>query len=437
LIVASRHFIVGQFESLNSGGLEDMVRKGDRLNALAVQRARKRGLLHDGSGLYLQITKGGVKSWLFRYMIKGRARAMGLGPLANVTLAHARGLAAACRQQLQQGIDPIDARRAQQKQAKVVAAKGVSFRACAEQYIKSHRSAWRSERHAHQWQRTLETYAFPTLGDMPVGQIDVAAVMRVLEPIWQTKTETANRVRGRIESVLDWARARGYRDAENPARWRGHLQNLLPRQAKIQAVRHHPAMAYSEVGAFMTLLRAHEGRPALALQFVVLTAARTGEVLGAKWDEIDIDAALWVIPARRTKQNREHRIPLAPAALAILIKLRGTAEGAYIFTDGKKDAPLHNMTLLRLLRHFSHHGITTHGFRSTFSDWVAECTAYPAEVREAALGHAVGDKVVAAYKRGDALEKRRRLMAKWAEFCAQSGRRGEVAPLRREGPLTK
>jgi integrase len=410
-----------------------MLRTIGKLNALAVARAQRPGLYPDGGGLYLQITKAGVKSWLLRFMLRGQARAMGLGPLIDVSLADARKQASACRRLLLDGIDPIDARKAHRTVAQLEAAKAMTFRQCAEGYIAAHKPGWRNTKHADQWTNTLATYAYPIFGRLPVQQIDVALVMKVLEPIWTAKTETASRVRGRVEAVLDWATTRGHRRGENPARWKGHLENLLPRRSKVQKVKHHPALAYQEIGAFMATLRAQEGIAARALEFTILTAARTGEVTGARRDELDRDATTWTVPGGRIKGGKEHRVPLSEPATAIaksILKMEGSQ---FIFPGGRAKKPLSENAMLALLERMGRGEITVHGFRSTFRDWAAEQTNYPREVAEMALAHVVEDKVEGAYRRGDIFEKRRRLMDEWARYCASPTYIATVVPIRRIG----
>jgi hypothetical protein len=283
-----------------------MAREHKKLTALAVSRARQRGYYADGGGLYLQVSPSGAKSWVFRFKKDGRLREMGLGPAHTITLAEAREHATECRKQRLRDIDPIDARHADKAATKLAAAKSLTFRQCAEAYIDAHKSTWVNAKHAAQWPSTLATYAYPIFGDLPVQSIDVALVTKALEPIWQTKTETASRLRGRIETVLDWATAREFRRGDNPARWRGHLDKLLPPRSRVQRVEHHSALPYVEIGAFVAALREQESISALALEFLILTAARTSEVIGAKWDEFDLGPALWTIPAERMKAKREH-----------------------------------------------------------------------------------------------------------------------------------
>ena len=401
-----------------------------KLTSLSVRQARRRGLYGDGGGLFLQVSESGAKSWVFRFKKADRLRVMGLGPAHTITLAEARDRARECRKLRLDGIDPIEARRAERAQAKLDAAKAVTFAECADAYITAHKAGWRNPKHAAQWPATLATYVNPTFGELPVQAIDTALVTRVMEPIWTKKPETASRVRGRIESILDWATARGYRQGENPARWRGHLENLLPRRSKVRRVEHHAALPYSELSAFMLALRQQEGVAARALEFTILTAARTGEVIGARWEEINIAERLWSVPAERMKAGREHRVPLCGKALEIVEEMRAIG-GNFIFPGGKRGKPLSNMAMTMLLRRMGHGDQTVHGFRSTFRDWAAERTNFPAEVAEMALAHAVSDKVEAAYRRGDLFEKRRALAEAWAKFCATALVGGEIVPIRK------
>jgi integrase len=294
----------------------------------------------------------------------------------------------------------------------------MTFRQCAEAYIEAHRPSWKNAKHAAQWPSTLETYVYPVFGDSPVQAVDVGLIMRVLEPIWKTKTETASRLRGRIESILDWAAARGFRQGDNPARWRGHLRHLLPPRSRVQKVKHHAALPYREIGTFMKLLREQEGTSALALEFLILTMARTGEVIGATWEEIDLSAGIWTIPAVRMKAGKEHRVPLSEPALAILRRLETGKQGKFVFPGGKPGKALFNRAMFMLLGRLGRSDLTVHGFRSTFRDWAAESTNFPREVAEQALAHSLQDKVEAAYRRGDMFEKRRGLMKAWAGFCS-------------------
>ena len=329
---------------------------------------------------------------------------MGLGPISVMSLARARELAAEAGRQRLQGQDPIKARDAQRAAAKREEPSAVTFKECAEQLIASHEAGWRNPfKHAKLWRHTLRDYAYPIIGDLPVGEVNTDLIKQVLKPIWTTKPETASRVRSRMEAVLDWAKVSGFRNGENPARWRGHLDHLLPAPSKVRRVRHHPALPYVDIPEFMEALRARNGISARALEFVILTAARSGEARGAFWDEIDLGARMWIIPVQRMKGGKEHRVPLSDRALAILKEMQGLRQNDLVFPGSKQGRPLSDMSLLMLLRELRP-GITTHGFRSTFKDWAAECTNTPNFVSEAALAHVVADKVEAAYRRADLLE---------------------------------
>jgi integrase len=396
-----------------------MARTIGRLTALKVDRAKQPGMYADGGGLYLQVTDNGA-SWVYRYMLGGRPREMGLGPLALYGLQDARAKALDARRLRHEGVDPIDARKAARLRLRLDAAKAMTFKQCAEAYIKTHRAGWHNGKHVAQWEATLKTYAEPVIGSLPVQAIDTALVLKVLEQIWTTKPETASRVRGRIESILDWAKVRGYRAGENPARWRGHLDKLLPARSKVRKVKHHAALPYAELSNFLIQLQSQPGVAARALEFTILTAARTNETIGAMTNEINTREKLWTVPASRMKAKREHRVPLSERALAILAE---AVEDKFIFVGGKAGRPLSNMAMTEVLRRMGRDDITVHGFRSTFRDWAAERTNFPNEMVEMALAHAVSDKVEAAYRRGDMFEKRRRLMQQWATFCM-------AAPLR-------
>lgn len=392
------------------------MRKTNKLTPLSVKNITKPGLYADGLNLYLQVSIFGTKSWIFRFMRDGDARKMGLGPVHTVPIADARQRAAKARRALLDGIDPIDARETVRNAGKVAAAKAITFRQCAEKFIAGNEAGWKNEKHREQWSNTLATYAFPVIGDLPVASVDTGLVLKILEPIWKSKVETASRVRGRIESVLNWATVREYRKGENPARWRGHLDNVLPRRSKVAAVAHHPAMAFADAGEFMARLRGQGVVSARALEFTILTAARTGEAIGAQWVEIDLVAKVWTIPASRMKGGRVHRVPLSPRVLEILASL--PREGEFVFPGAREGKPLSNMAMLEFLRG-THPGLTVHGFRSCFRDWAAEQTGYANHIVEMALAHAVVDKVEASYRRGDLLEKRARLMDDWAAFCGR------------------
>ncbi len=405
-----------------------------KLSALAVKNATATGKARyfgDGLGLWLQVSPSGAKSWVFRYTRDRRAREMGLGATHTISLADARAAALECRQVLQRGIDPLDVRNAAKASRQLEAAKVMTFGQCAASYIDAHRAGWKSVKHASQWENTLATYAYPVFGKLPVQAIDTALVMKALEPIWTIKNETATRLRGRIESVLGWATVRGYRTGDNPARWRGHLDNLLAKPSKVQKVEHHAALPFAEMGAFMARLRNQEGMGALALQFAILTAARSGEVRGATWDEIDLDAAVWTIPSSRMKAEKEHRVPLSPQAVALLRAQPRAKVDALVF-PAPRGGMLSDMTMTATLKRMGE-AVTAHGFRSSFRDWAGETTAYPREVIEHALAHQLQDKAEASYARGTLFDKRRRLMNDWAAYCDQQGTSASVTPIRSKG----
>jgi integrase len=406
----------------------------DRLTDRAIRALKPRPkayLVRDGRGLYLKVQPGGARSWLLRYQLAGKVHDLGLGPYPEVSLARAREKALAARRQKADGLDPLAARRAEREAKRSAEACSLTFRAVAERYIAAHENGWRNRVHTKQWPVTLMTYAYPEIGDLPVAAIDTVMIVRILEPIWTTKAETASRVRQRIEAVLDYAKALGYRRGENPAAWKGNLVHTLPAMQKAKAAarretgrgEHHAAMPYAELPAFMRALRGRDGLAARCLEFVILTACRTGEAIGATWPEIDEEARLWVIPAGRMKSGREHRVPLSEPAVAIPEALPGDHAAGRAF-------PVSNMAMAMLLRRMGRSDLTVHGFRSTFSDWVAEQTNFPAEVREMALAHAVGDKVEAAYRRGDLFGKRRQLAEAWALYCAGEDDSAKVVPLR-------
>jgi integrase len=392
-----------------------------RLTALKVERLAKPGMHADGGGLYLRITPRGARNWVLRYMLNGRPRWMGLGPLALYGLAEARARALDARRKRHDGIDPIDARRADRARHRLEVAKSITFQECAEMYIASHKAGWRNEKHKYQWPATLQAYAYPVFGALPVQAVDTALMLKVLEPIWANKSETASRVRQRIENVLDFAKVRGYREGENPARWRGHLDKLLPARSRVRQVEHLAALPYSDLPLFLANLRKRDAFAARGLEFLILTAARTNEVIGARWSEIDLLDKTWTIPADRMKALREHRVPLSPPALALLqvMQTAGLTNdiNAYVFPGPRAGKPLSNMAVLMLLRRMGIVDLTVHGFRATFKTWASERTSIQNEIVEAALAHIVGDKVEQAYRRTDMFEKRRRLMQQWATFC--------------------
>jgi integrase len=382
------------------------------------------GLHADGGGLYLQVrqrTDGGLsRSWIFRYRAGGRLRDMGLGPFPTVGLADARERARQARLQRLDGADPIEVKREAKVAAAVAAAKAMTFEQCATQYIEAHRSGWKNQKHSAQWSATLQAYVFPIIGALPVSAIDDHHVVSVLQPIWNAKPSTASRVRGRIERVLDRARALKLRTGENPARWTGHLDQLLPRGETVATVNHHAALPYKELPAFMGELRKRTGLRALALEFAILTATRSGDVLGAEWSEIDRAARVWVIPASRLKgrrgaRRRDHVVPLSDRAIEVLDAVPKFGKYVFMHEDG---ARLGGSSMSQCLRAMGRGDVTTHGFRSCFKDWAADTTEYPNEMSELALAHTVSSKVEAAYRRGDQLVKRQRMMQDWCDFAA-------------------
>jgi integrase len=392
-----------------------------KLSQVQIGRAMKRQCsLNDGGGLYFVSRPPNGASWIFRFSRHGKDRWMGIGQYPTVTLGDARARATDARRLLIDDVDPIENRRQQRAQTKLQLVRQMTFAQCAALYITSHKTAWRNAKHSAQWDATLKTYVYPLIGSLPVAAVDTSLVMKVLQPIWNAKPETASRLRGRIEAILNWATVSEFRTGLNPARWRGHLDNLLPARNKIARVEHHAALPYVDVPAFMVKLLQQEGVAARAFEFLILTAARTGEVIGARWPEINLREKLWTIPAERMKVGKEHRVPLSPRAVEILEAIRpGPSEAdGFVFPGNKAKKPLSNMAFLMLLRRMERVGMTAHGLRSSFRDWCAERTNFPSEVAEMALAHAVGSKVEAAYRRGDLYGKRQQLMDHWATFCA-------------------
>jgi integrase len=384
---------------------------------MKVGKLKRLGRHSDGGGLYLQVGPTGGKSWLFRYTLEGKSREMGLGALDVLPMAEARAKALEARRCLAAGQDPLNERDAEKARQKLAQSQGLSFAQCAAAYIESHRAGWRNAKHAAQWTATIDTYCGPVFGALPVQTVDLTLVSRVLDPIWRTKTETASRLRGRIENILDWAKVQGYRTGENPARWKGNLDKVLPARGKVRKVVHHPALPYDDLTEFMKELRQREGVSALALEFTILTAARTSETLKIKWSELDLKAGLWLVPGARMKSDRDHRVPLSARAVTILRELEAVKTNEYVFPGQRRGRPLSNMALLKLLERMGRGDLTVHGFRSTFKDWASETTDFPGELAEAALAHVIGDKTEAAYRRGDLFAKRREMMNAWARFC--------------------
>ncbi len=367
-------------------------------------------------GLYLLVSGTGGASWIFRYSFSGRRRDLGLGSYIDLPLSDARKKAMEQRRLILDGIDPVESRKAARSALASTRASALTFEQCALAYIASQEPGWKNAKHGDQWRNTLSTYAYPVVGGLLVRDVEQAHVLQILEPLWTTKTETASRLRGRIESVIDYATARGYRTGDNPARWRGHLDKLMPAPSKVAKVEHHAAMSYNELPGFILALHQQAGMGARALEFAILTAARSGEVRGATWGEIDSAAAVWTIPAGRMKAEKEHRIPLSAHALEMLRALPRVA-GSDLIYPSTKGTPLSDMTLTAVLRRMDRGEVTAHGFRSTFRDWAGESTSYPREVIEHALAHQLKDKAEAAYARGTLFDKRRRLMDDWAKYC--------------------
>ncbi|MBI5791698.1 MAG: tyrosine-type recombinase/integrase [Rhodocyclales bacterium] len=406
-----------------------MARKAKELGALEVGRLNTPGLHAVGgvAGLALQVTDRGARSWILRAMVGGKRRDMGLGGYPDVTLAGAKEKARERRDQIDKGIDPIEDRRAKKSALAAAVAGAMTFSDAASAYIAVKEAGWKNAKHGDQWRNTLETYAYPVIGKVFVGSIEKEHILKILSPIWTTKTETASRLRGRIESVLDWATVSGYRKGENPARWRGHLDVLLAAPNKVRTVEHHAALDWHEVGAFMAALRQQEGIAARMLEFAILTAARSGEVRGATWSEIDLAGAVWTIPASRMKAKKEHRIPLSDTAVKLLKALPQDSEIVFLSPTGKQFS---DAAMSKLLDRMGRADLTAHGFRSTFRDWAGETTAYPREVIEHALAHQLKDKAEAAYARGSLFDKRRRLMDEWCKFSSKVQAAGMVTPIK-------
>lgn len=388
-----------------------------KLTPRKVETARL-GKYEDGGGLRLVVSKSGAKKWVLRFTIRGSRREMGLGSFPDVGLADARERATSHRKQAKAGVDPIEARQSEPEEVP-------TFTNCAARYIQAHRRGWKNAKHARQWVSTLKTYARPEIGSKRVDTIATEDILKILSPIWTAKTETAKRVQGRIENILDYAAAHKYRDPLNPARWRGHLDKLLPKPSRVKKITHHPAMPHTEVPAFMAELSSNDGVSALALPFLILTATRTNEVLRAQWSEVDLKGAVWTIPAERMKTRREHRVPLSDAAMTILGALPRLEGNPYLFPGARHGRPLSNMALLQLMRGMGF-GVdgdrgdyVPHGFRSSFRDWSGEVSSFPRDVAEMALAHVIENKVEAAYRRGDLFVKRSEMMQAWADYVGK------------------
>jgi len=408
-----------------------MARTLNRLSNFKVARAKRPGMYADGGGLYLRVAKGGSKQWIFRYVTNGRLRDMGIGPVHTLGLAAARERARQARELRLNGNDPIEQKRAQRAAAVLEAAKAMTFKQCAEGYIKDNEVKWTNAKHRYEWGATLSRYVYPVLGDLPVAAIDTPLVLKVVKPLWERAPETASRVRGRIENVLGWATVHYYRTGDNPARWRGLLEHALPSRDKVAKVKHHAALPYVQAGSFMAKVRQDTRVAARCLEFIVLTIARVGEANVATWAEIDFVNRVWTVPAERMKADKEHRVPLSDATIKVLKAMRLIRHSDYIFPGQRNAHAVGANSVLRVAKEAARIDITTHGLRSTFRDWAAERTSFPREVAEMALAHAIPNAVEAAYRRGDLFEKRRRLMDSWAEFCARSATGGKVVAIGR------
>jgi integrase len=406
-------------------------RYGDRLTVRQIETLSVPGFYADGKNLYLDFKDPPGKNWVFRFKRGGRARDMGLGPYPDVGLAEARELAEECRKKLRSGIDPLAERQAGRAAAKIERAKALSFRQCAEMCIKAFEVEWTNAKHLAQWHQSLEAYVYPIIGALPVAEIDTPLVMKVLEPIWYTIGPTASRVRGRTEKILGWAATSGYRPkGENPARWKDHLENLLPARSAAASGKHHAALPYAELPSFMGRLSQEDGVVALALWITILTCVRSDEVRLAKWSEFDLVAMVWIVSAERMKTRREHRVPLTDPVVEALRKLQRFPPSDFVFA-ANRHRPIAPGAMLQTMKRMGY-SQTVHGFRSTFSDWCAEQTNFASELREMTLAHAVGNKVEAAYRRGDMFAKRRQLMNAWAKFATGPAPKGEVVPLNRQ-----
>ena len=418
------------------------------LTELKIKHAEP-GYWLDGHGLYLQVSKSGAKSWIFRYQLNGKRREMGLGSLTVVPAKDARRRAAEARAMVHNKIDPLEQRQQEVHEsvarAEEFIAASRTFKKVSLEYIEANRAGWKNPKHISQWENTLAAYAYPVMGGTPIADVDTALVLEVVSPIWHSKTETAKRIRSRIELVLSYAKAKGYRSGENPAAWRGHLENVLPKPGKIAPHQPQPALPFERMSEFMASLRRREGVSVLCLEFVILTACRSGEALKAKWSEIDEEKRVWTIPAERMKARREHRVPLSDRAMQVLVEAKKVRQGDYIFPGVRSGKPMTDMSLSALVKRMDEEQekagrerwldknsgkcIVPHGFRSGFRDWAAEITHYPGEMAEMALAHVVGNKVEAAYRRGDMFEKRRQMMADWAAWCEPKGT-AKVLPMK-------
>ena len=410
-----------------------MAKNINRLTALQVKQTSTPGWYADGNGLYLQVSKSGSKSWVFRYQTSGKERRCGLGSYPTLSLIEARESANECRKLRIKGIDPIEQKRLVEREKQLEEAKKFTFKECATAYIESHKAGWKSKKHCAQWTSTLTTYAYPIIGDLPVQEVDTALVMNILEPIWYTKTETATRVRSRIENVLSWAKVRQYRTGENPALWRGHLDMLLPKRSKVQKVQHFEAMPFDEIPSYFQSLREENTIAYKALAFLILTATRSSEGREAVWSEFNIDKRTWIIPPERMKGGVEHRVPLSNEALTLLEEmktLRVSDDDERVFPSLCTSGFITSDAVRKSIQR-THEDLTVHGFRSSFRDWCAEMTSFPERLAESALAHKIKDATQAAYERGDKFEKRRKLMNAWANYCISERKISNVTPIKK------
>lgn len=376
----------------------------------------KNALLGDGDGLYLSITKSATASWLYRYMDQGKAKTVGLGGYPATTLSKAREKAQSMRDARSSGIDPLAFKAGKVKEQQLRIAEIKTFETCSKEYISAQKSSWKNAKHEQQWRNTLAQYAYPVIGHLPINSIETSQIVRILKPIWSTKAETSGRIRGRIEKILDWAKVHSLRQGENPARFKGHLEHLLPKR-RGGAKKHHASLPYEQLPSFLKKLQDQSGMSRFALEFTILCAARTGETLGLIWSELHLTKKIWIIPAERMKAGVEHRVPLGDRAIEILKTIRPFSSKTYVFISGKEDKPMSQMSMAMLLRRMDYPEITVHGMRSTFRDWAGERTDYSFEVCEQALAHRLPDAVAAAYLRSDFFDKRVNLMKDWAQFC--------------------
>ena len=396
--------------------------KSNLLTAQFCRNIKDPGLYADGNGLFLSVSKTGSKSWLFRFRWQGKRPEIGLGSYADNTLADAREAMGDCRKLIRKGIDPRSRDRSGDEST------ALTFTECATQFIKGMRAEWSNSKHQAQWEATLKTYADPVIGHLPVDQVDLEHLLSILTPIWQTKTETATRVRGRIERVLSWAIVKGYRQAPNPALWRGNLDMVLPKPGKVKKATHYAALPYADMPVFWQELVGHKSLSAQALQLLILTTARTSEITAARWDEFDTDANVWTIPAARMKAKREHRVPLTQTAVDLLEAIPRIDNSAFLFPGLRGNPHISNMAMLKFLKDdMRRPELTVHGFRSTFKDWAMETTTFPGDLSEAQLAHIIKNKAQAAYERGDKLERRRDMLKAWADYLR---RQAKVVALR-------